>query len=118
MSASFDLITIDSPNTDSLALFWRAAVDLVEVQREGGDRWIVLAGHDGRRRLGLQRGPHRVGGLHLDLLCPLGAFDSEVARLLDLGASAHRASRTETYGRIANLADPDGNPFDLCAYEE
>ena len=116
MAATFDLVTLDSPRTDDLAEFWRAALGLVEVQREDGDRWIVLASRDGRRRIGLQRGAHVPGSVHLDLACHPDEFDGEVARLLALGASECRPSRTEPYGKIANLADPDGNLFDLCAY--
>lgn len=117
MAASFDLVTIDSPATDRLAGFWRAALDLVEVEREDGDRWIVLAERDGRRRIGLQRGVHRPGGIHLDLACTRVDFDAELARLRGLGATELHPVRREPYGHIANLADPDGNPFDLCAYE-
>lgn len=116
MASTFDLVTIDSPNTDDLADFWSAALGLVEVQREDGDRWIVLASPDGQRRIGLQRGAHIAGSIHLDLACHPDEFDTEVARLLALGASEARPIRTETYGQIANLADPDGNLFDLCAY--
>ncbi len=116
MAATFDLVTVDSPGTDRLAEFWSRALDLVEVEREDGDRWIVLADRSGRRRIGLQRGPTRVGGLHLDLSCRPEEFESELARLIGLGASELRPARREPYGTIANLADPDGNPFDLCAY--
>ena len=114
--AGFDLVTIDSPATDRLAEFWCRAIGLVEVEREDGDRWIVLADEAGNRRIGLQRGPTRVGGLHLDLACSPGAFEAERERLLALGATERRPVRREPYGAIANLADPDGNPFDLCAY--
>ncbi len=116
MAATFDLVTLDSPNTDELADFWSAALGLVEVQREDGDRWIVLASSDGQRRIGLQRGGHTAGSIHLDLACEPDEFDAEVARLLALGASERQPTRTEPYGKIANLADPDGNLFDLCAY--
>ncbi len=116
MVPSFDLVTIDSPDTERLATFWGRALGLVEVEREDGDRWIVLADVDGRRRIGLQRGEHRPGGIHLDLVCAPGDVAAEVDRLLGLGARLVEPLRTEPYGSIANLADPDGNPFDLCAY--
>ena len=116
MAATFDLVTLDSPNTDDLAEFWSAALGLVEVQREDGDRWIVLASPDGQRRIGIQRGTQTTGSVHLDLACHPDDFDGEVARLLALGASECLPPRTEPYGKIANLTDPDGNPFDLCAY--
>lgn len=116
MTAVFDLVTIDSPSTDALAEFWSAALDLHEVEREDGDRWIVLADADGTRRIGLQRGDHRSGGTHLDLACRPDQFDAELDRLRALGARLLQPPRREPYGAIANLTDPDGNVFDLCAY--
>ena len=116
MSASFDLVTLDSPRPDDAAAFWCAALGLHESEREDGDRWIVLSDALGVRRIGLQRGSARPGTVHLDLSCGVGEFDAEVQRLLRLGATEVGAARHEPYGSIANLADPDGNLFDLCAY--
>lgn len=116
MATRFDLVTVDSPDTERLAAFWSAALHLHESEREDGDRWIVLSSADGVRRIGLQRGDHRPGGTHLDLACDVEEFDAEHARLLALGAVELRSPRHEPYGSIVNLADPDGNPFDLCAY--
>lgn len=116
MTARFDLVTLDSPNTDALAAFWAAALDLVESEREDIDRWIVLSDRDGVRRIGIQRGETRPGSAHLDLACEPDAFDDESARLIALGARLVEPVRVEPYGAIANLCDPDGNPFDLCAY--
>lgn len=116
MTSSFDLVTLDTPRTDVLAAFWASVLDLVEVEREDVDRWIVLGSSDGVRRIGLQRGEHRPGSIHLDLACSPDEFDAERARLLALGATETRPPRAEPYGSIANLADPDGNLFDLCAY--
>lgn len=116
VATRFDLVTIDSPDTERLASFWRAALHLHESQREDGDRWIVLSSADGVRRIGLQRGVHRPGGTHLDLACEPDEFDAEHARLLTLGAVELAPPRHEPYGSIVHLADPDGNAFDLCAY--
>jgi predicted enzyme related to lactoylglutathione lyase len=116
VATRFDLVTIDSPHTDVLAAFWSAALDLHEVEREDEDRWIVLADRGGTRRLGIQRGVTRPGSIHLDLSCGPPDFDAELQRLVDLGATRLGAPRREAYGSIVNLADPDGNPFDLCAY--
>ena len=116
MTARFDLVTIDSPDTDALAAFWSAALDLHEVEREDANRWIVLADADGARRLGIQRGATRPGSVHLDLSCRPDEFDAELDRLIELGAAQLHEPRREPYGSIVNLADPDGNPFDLCAY--
>ena len=116
MATRFDLVTIDSPDTERLAAFWSAVLGLVETEREDGDRWIVLSeAPGGPRRLGFQRGVHRPGGTHLDLDCEPREFEAEVARLRSLGAEV-LAVRHESYGHIANLSDPDGNVFDLCAY--
>ena len=116
MTARFDLVTVDSPHTDALAAFWAAALDLHEAEREDGDRWIVLADADGQRRLGVQRGATRPGSIHLDLSCAPEEFDAELERLVRLGAVTLGDARREPYGSIVNLVDPDGNPFDLCAY--
>jgi len=116
MTIQFDLVTIDSPDTERMAAFWIAAMGLVESEREDVDRWIVLSSADGVRRIGIQRGGHRLGGVHLDLSCSSTEFASERERLLALGATETRPARVEHYGAIANLADPDGNLFDLCAY--
>jgi predicted enzyme related to lactoylglutathione lyase len=113
---SFDLVTIDSPATDAIAAFWSAVLDLHEVEREDGDRWIVLADASGRRRMGVQTGATRPGSMHLDVACAPDDFDDELERIVGLGAEQIGASRHEPYGSIVNLLDPDGNPFDLCAY--
>lgn len=116
MSSRFDLVTIDTPNVDRAGAFWCAALGLHEVEREDVDRWVVLADAEGVRRIGLQRGSARPGGVHLDLVCTIAEFDVEVERLVSLGARLVRPVRVEPYGSIANLADPDGYEFDLCAY--
>ena len=116
MPARFDLVTIDCPQPDLAAAFWSAALVLHETEREDGDRWIVLSDATGTRRLGLQRGPSRPGGTHLDVLCAVDEFDDEVARLVSIGAALVAPARREPYGSIANLVDPDDNAFDLCAY--
>ena len=116
MSTRFDLVTIDTPHTDAAAAFWCAALGLVETGREDVDRWIVLAEPDGSRRIGLQRGESRPGGVHLDLVCAIHEFAPERSRLLTLGATETRPPREEPYGAIANFAAPDGTLFDLCAY--
>jgi catechol 2,3-dioxygenase-like lactoylglutathione lyase family enzyme len=111
----FDLVTIDG-DTTILGAFWAEVLGLHEVEREDGDRWVVLADEDGIRRLGLQRGVSRPGAMHLDLACEPTVFESERQRLLGLGARETRPPRYEPYGAIANFTDPQGNLFDLCAY--
>ncbi len=112
----FDIVTFDTTNTDDLARFWADALSLVEVEREDGDRWIVL-GTATTRVLGFQRGEAVAGAVHLDLRCGVDEFADERDRLIGLGATELEPARQEPYGWIANLADPAGYAFDLCAYE-
>jgi predicted enzyme related to lactoylglutathione lyase len=116
MPTGFDLVTIDSPDPNNAAAFWSAALALHEIEREDVDRWIVLADAHGTRRVGIQRGECRPGSMHLDLRCTVDEFESELRRLQSLGARMVAPTRREPYGSIVNLADPDGNSFDLCAY--
>ena len=116
VATRFDLVTLDSPSPNDAAAFWSAALALVESEREDGDRWIVLSDSAAVRRIGIQRGAVRPGTVHLDLVCEPGEFPAECARLLRLGAQLASPVRVESYGSIANLTDPDGNLFDLCAY--
>jgi predicted enzyme related to lactoylglutathione lyase len=113
--ASWDLVTLDG-DTAVLGAFWSAALGLVELEREDGDRWVVYGTPDGVRRIGLQRGAARPGGVHLDLACEPGEFAGELDRLTGLGAGVVGEVRHEPYGSIANLRDPAGYAFDLCAY--
>mgnify|MGYP003526415102 FL=1 len=117
MSARFDLVTLDVREPERMRAFWTEALDLFETEREDGDRWIVLSDRAGVRRIGLQRGEPRAGTVHLDLACPAEDFESELQRLVSLGAVPMRPARHEQYGSIVNLADPEGNAFDLCAYD-
>ena len=117
MSVSkFDIVTINSPRTNELSQFWAEALGLHEIEREDGDRWILLGDSRGGRTIGFQRGEHTVGSIHLDLSCSVSDFPTERERLISLGATETRAMRNEPYGLIANFADLDGNLFDLCAY--
>ncbi len=116
VTTQFDLVTVTTPSTEHLAGFYAAALGLAESEREDGDRWIVLAEADGRRRLGFQRGEHRPGCIHLDLACGAAEFDAELDRLVGLGAELVSPPRREPYGRLANLVDPAGNALDLVAY--
>jgi predicted enzyme related to lactoylglutathione lyase len=52
--------------------------------------------------------------VHLDFIVP--DLDAAVARLTGLGATLDRAIQHAEYGRMANLADPFGNGFDLIEF--
>ena len=115
-ASRFDIVTLNSPRTNELAKFWAELLDLQEIEREDGDRWILLGNTNGGRTIGFQRGDHVAGSIHIDLSCSADDFQNEHERILRLGAVETRPMRSEPYGLIANFADPDGNLFDLCAY--
>ncbi len=54
--------------------------------------------------------------MHLDFI--VLNMDEGVARLMALGASLDRDIKLREYGRIANMADPFGNGFDLISAAE
>ena len=115
-ASRFDIVTLNSPRTNELAKFWAELLGLQEIEREDGDRWILLGNTNGGRTIGFQRGEHVAGSIHIDLLCSTSDFPNERERILRLGAVETRPMRSEPYGLIANFADVDGNLFDLCAY--
>jgi predicted enzyme related to lactoylglutathione lyase len=52
--------------------------------------------------------------VHLDFIVP--DIDTAVARLMGFGATLDRPVQNAEYGRMANLADPFGNGFDLIEF--
>jgi len=52
--------------------------------------------------------------VHLDFV--VDDLDATIARLLALGGSLDRPIGEREYGRIANMADPFGNGFDLIEF--
>jgi predicted enzyme related to lactoylglutathione lyase len=115
-ASRFDIVTLNSPRTNELSNFWAELLGLQEIEREDGDRWILLGDTNGARTMGFQRGEHVAGSVHIDLSCSTSDFPVERERILRLGAVETRPMRSEPYGLIANFADVDGNLFDLCAY--
>ena len=115
-ASSFDIVTLNTPRTNELSKFWAELLGLQEIEREDGDRWILLGGTNGGRTIGFQRGEHMAGSIHIDLSCSTHDFPNERERILRLGGIETRPMRSELYGLIANFADLDGNLFDLCAY--
>ena len=115
-ASRFDIVSLNSPRTNELANFWAELLGLQEIEREDGDRWILLGDTNGGRTMGFQRGEHVAGSIHIDLSCSTSDFPNERERILRLGAVETRPMRSEPYGLIANFADLDGNLFDLCAY--
>jgi predicted enzyme related to lactoylglutathione lyase len=52
--------------------------------------------------------------VHLDFI--VSNLDNVVGRLCGLGATLDREIQIREYGRIANMADPFGNGFDLIEF--
>ena len=52
--------------------------------------------------------------VHLDFIVP--DLDAAMARLIGLGATLDRKIQQREYGRMANMADPFGNGFDLIEF--
>ncbi len=52
--------------------------------------------------------------VHLDFI--VGDLDHTVRRLVAKGGSLDRDVQVEEYGRLANMADPFGNGFDLIEF--
>jgi predicted enzyme related to lactoylglutathione lyase len=52
--------------------------------------------------------------VHLDFI--VADLDAAVTRLTALGATLDRPLQSREYGRMANLADPFGNGFDLIEF--
>jgi predicted enzyme related to lactoylglutathione lyase len=52
--------------------------------------------------------------VHLDFV--IANLDEAVGQLLNRGASLDRPVAAREYGKIANMADPFGNGFDLIEF--
>ena len=98
------------------------------VKRRLSPRWIELAGANlpiflladrpaladlGTVKAARDYGRHWTP-VHLDFI--VGELDGAVSRLTALGGSLDREIKHREYGRIANMADPFGNAFDLIEF--
>jgi predicted enzyme related to lactoylglutathione lyase len=100
----------------------------LSVKHRYSPRWIELAGANLPIFLLAGRGPVADLGrvtaprnydrhwtpVHLDFI--VADLDATVARLTALGGSLDREIKIREYGRIANMADPFGNGFDLIEF--
>jgi predicted enzyme related to lactoylglutathione lyase len=98
------------------------------VKRRLSPRWIELAGANlpifllahrppvadlGSRKVPRSYERHWTP-VHLDFI--VDDLDAAVSRLTELGGALDRDIKTREYGRIANMADPFGNGFDLIEF--
>jgi predicted enzyme related to lactoylglutathione lyase len=89
------------------------------VELDGANLPIFLLGNRApQAELGSRRQPRDFGRhwtpVHLDFIMP--DLDAVVTRLTALGATLDREIQAREYGRMANLADPFGNGFDLIEF--
>ncbi|QDO96755.1 VOC family protein [Ferrovibrio terrae] len=100
----------------------------LKLKRQYSQRWIELAGANTPVFLLASRTPTADLGdrmvernydrhwtpVHLDFV--VDDLDTVLARLLERGGRLDRPVKSRDYGRIANMADPFGNGFDLIEF--
>ena len=104
------------------------AVTPLQPSRVLSPRWVELAGANlpiflladrpAVAELGTTKVPRDFGRhwtpVHLDFI--VRNLGEMIRRLCDLGASLDREIQIREYGRMANMADPFGNGFDLIEF--
>jgi predicted enzyme related to lactoylglutathione lyase len=104
---------------DGLGLALKRRLSPSWVELEGGNLPIFLLGNRsptaqlGNTQIRRDFGRHWTP-VHLDFIVP--DIDAAVARLTGLGATLDREIQQADYGRMANMADPFGNGFDLIEF--
>ena len=123
MSSFVSHTSVDCTDAYALSCWWRAVLDYVEDPddpNEPGLEECLIRSRDGHHRLlflevpEAKRGKNRV---HLDLRPREGSRDDELARLLELGATALADRRNPDGTGWVVLADPEGNEFCILRSE-
>ncbi|SBT53666.1 VOC family protein [Micromonospora auratinigra] len=118
MPALIHCVTVETDDPYTLASWWAEVLGrkLLDDDHPGDPEAVLLApdGH-GPDLLFVQVGErHGKGAFHLDLHAAEGTRDTEVERLLGLGATlAADRRRPDGTGWVV-LADPEGNEFCVC----
>jgi len=114
MSLTVEMITFDCSDPDTLADWWsQATAGSVHPVAEGE---FVVVGIQGGLRLGFQRVDEPTPGknrVHVDFTTP--ELDTEVSRLVALGATETGRHDAGPEFRWVVLADPAGNAFCVAA---
>ena len=114
MALHIGMVTVDCADPKGLAAFWAAALDTT-ISGDYGEFVMLAPPPAGGPVLAFQRVPEaRVGKnwMHLDLGAPEGERRTEVARLVDLGATVLGDRGGDAEGMVwTTLADPEGNEF-------
>jgi predicted enzyme related to lactoylglutathione lyase len=118
---------IDVADLERGIAFYRDGLNLT-LRRRLSPSWVELAGANlPIFLLGNRKPTTNLGGtqiqrdfarhwtpVHLDFI--VLELDAAVARLTSLGATLDRPIQLAEYGRMANMADPFGNGFDLIEF--
>jgi len=113
MGTTFFQLAFDAANAGDLAEFWAYATG-GKVEDGASHDEAVVSGSDFPQLVfhRVPEGKTAKNRLHLDLIA--SDYDSEVARLVGLGASSLN-ELTSGGARWSTLADPEGNEFDVIA---
>lgn len=116
MSIRVGSTVINCADIEIMTRFWTAALALLPSSKEPDDEFRRLQG--GPINISLQRARTPVRArdqMHLDLYSD--DMDTQVARLVDLGAVYVRRSR-DAGGDFVVLTDPEGNEFCVCQKDQ
>jgi predicted enzyme related to lactoylglutathione lyase len=111
MALTLGYVTMDCADGAALASFWAEALGW-SITYQADDGAVLKGTVDGAPGLFLQVVPEPKAGknrVHLDFGAQ--ALETDLERLVGLGATILSTSATPSGGRSAVLADPEGNEF-------
>ncbi|MFC4063491.1 VOC family protein [Actinoplanes subglobosus] len=123
MTAYVSHTTVDCTDAYALSCWWQTVLDYArdpDDPDEPGDEECLIISRDGRHRLLFIQVPEAKQAknrIHLDLRPADGSRDTELARLLKLGATEVSDLRNPDGTGWVVLADPEGNEFCILRSE-
>ncbi|PWK45032.1 hypothetical protein BC793_1114 [Actinoplanes xinjiangensis] len=123
MTAYISHTTVDCTDAFTLSRWWQTVLDYTEDPddpNEPGHEECLISSRDGHHRLLFIEVPDTKqvkNRIHLDLRPVAGTRDTELARLLSLGATEVTDLRKPNGGGWVVLADPEGNEFCILRSE-
>jgi hypothetical protein len=123
MAAYISHTTIDCTDAFALSRWWQAVLDYTEDPadpNEPGHEECLISSRDGRHHLLFIEVPDAKqvkNRIHFDLRPAEGDRDTELARLVELGATTVSDLRTPDGTGWVVLADPEGNEFCILRSE-
>ncbi|GIE34875.1 glyoxalase [Actinoplanes italicus] len=124
MTAYISHTTVDASDAFTLSRWWQAVLDYTEDPEdpnEPGHEECLISSQDGRHHILFIEVPDPKqqvkNRIHFDLRPADGTRDTELARLLSLGASEVSDLRNADGTGWVVLADPEGNEFCILRSE-